>query len=158
MHPLFAMLVLFASLMFSCKKTEKDPCEGLLSEGPLKKIGVIFVDKETGENLIISNNLDTGDVKFTPHMHRQIVRQNQSPLYGAVMLQFFEEKVGDYILNIQVGDFGTVKLSYTVSKVKTGDICRPHYYPLGDVKIVDYPFEPVKNEFTGGMSVLKVAL
>lgn len=166
-HPLLILTLIFACLGFSCQKNEaaSDPCEGLLNESQPKIAGILFVDKETGENIIVTNNLDTTDIKVafdhngTSYKDYQIVHHAEtSPINGAVVF-YVPEKEDIYLFNIQVGDFGTVKFSYTVSEEENDDKCRPHVYPVSDVKTVNYPFEHFDHEhLPSSMTLLRVAL
>lgn len=63
----FNWAVLFLIVLaLGCQKTEeKDPCADLMSEGPLSQIGVILVDKETGEQLITTNDPETLNISVT---------------------------------------------------------------------------------------------
>ena len=167
MNPRLLLLqtLLFACLGVSCQKDATDPCEGVLSEGSPKIVGILFVDKETGENIVTVNDLDTTDVKVvferdgTPFKDYLIASAAPAnPVAGAVVF-YPREKEDIYLFNIRVADFGAVKFSYTVTQKETGNRCRPHSYPVSEVKIVDYQFEQFEHEFLPDhVTLLKVAL
>ena len=158
-----ALIVLMAGLFFSCQKTTTNSCEGVLNESPPKYVFVKFIDKHTGDNLIIANNLDADDVKVTIGETGELYKNweisnnypSTSPLYGLVGFTVFHEKAGDYPYKIQVGDLGTVTLSYTVNQVESDSPCKRYAYPLKDIEIVDHPFELLKY---GDKNILVVAL
>jgi hypothetical protein len=158
-----ALIVLVAGSFFSCQKTRTNPCEGLLNESPPKYVFVRFIDKQTGDNLIVTNNLDADDIKVTIGQTGELYKNweisnnypSSSPLYGLVGFTVFQETAGNYPYKIQVGDLGTVTLSYTIDEVKSDSPCKRYYYPMKDIKITDHPFELLKY---GDKNILVVAL
>ncbi|MFC3198592.1 hypothetical protein ACFOET_13285 [Parapedobacter deserti] len=127
-----------------------------MNEGPLRQVGVLFVDKENGENLINTNDPDASNIQVTsaktgePYKSWDIVFQPESPnpLNGVVRLNGIPETAGDYSYNIQLGEIGSVKFSLTVSKKENeteAPCSRPYYFPITDIKIEDHPFEEFKH-------------
>lgn len=161
-----AMVLLMAGLLFSCQKTSTNPCDGLLNESPPENIFVKFIDKQTGDNLIIANNLDTDDIKVTIGQTGDLYKgwrinnnlSSSSPLYGVVRFTIFHQTAGDYPYKIQVGNLGTVTLSYTVKEVETDNPCKRYTYPLKDIKITDHPFELLKYQDKTHPNILVVML
>ena len=58
----FLLIILIITLGVSgCKKTETNPCEGLLSEGPPSEIIIKIIDRQTKETLVV----DASAIKIT---------------------------------------------------------------------------------------------
>lgn len=158
---IFVALATLALSPISCKEKETNPCEGLLSEGPLPEVMVQAVDKITGEPLKVDAKLITVTDKKSgkPFVHWRTDEQPLSPeLDGAVSLMILNETPGVYEYQIQLGDKGSATLSYMVERTKTDNVCRPYVYPIGDIKIVDQPFEIFKREGKSYPKILVVKL
>jgi len=148
----------FIVLALGCQKTEEeDLCAGFMSEGPLSQIGVILVDKETGESLITTNNPETLGLSVTnaytgePYTYWDILYHPENPttLNGVVRLSGVPNTEGDHSYHIQSDDFELITFSYTVKKTanNSGSPCRPPYYlHITDVRIDDRPFDVFEHE------------
>jgi len=145
---ILALLIIF-SLLPGCKKKDSsgNPCDGVLNESAPTKIMVRFIDKATGQNLILSKNLKapdfnvmntkTGEAFVT---WRVVSEMTTSPSNGALELSVFHETAAQYNYAIKVGNLGTATLAYSVSQTSTGTPCKPHSYPISDIKITDHSF------------------
>lgn len=156
-----ALILLLCCLGVSCKKVEKNPCEGLLNEAPPKQIGLVFINKETGENMIVANSLDTAAIKITGTLSpfKMIINDNRSPLNGMLVFTIPETGDGNYVLSIAIADFETVELAYSISKMESNDVCKPYYYSMSDIQITNHPFAYFENEhISGRKNLLKVLL
>lgn len=135
--------------MGGCKKKESsgNPCDGLLNESPPTKIMVKFVDKATGQNLILSKNLKSSNFTVVsvetakPVAGWRVVSEmSTSPFNGVLELSLFHETAARYEYQIKLESIGTATLAYTVSKTATNNPCKPHAYPISDIKITDHSF------------------
>lgn len=157
----FNWAVLFLIVLaLGCQKTEeKDPCADLMSEGPLSQIGVILVDKETGEQLITTNDPETLNISVTeahtgePYKYWDIIYHPENPtaLNGVVRLSGIPKTEGDHSYRIQSDDFGSVTLSYTVVKgayISDSPCSRrlPPPYGITDLRIDNHPFDVFEFE------------
>ena len=157
-HQFYLATLLLTGLTLGCQKTAvKDPCAGLMNEGPLKQIGVIFVDKGTGDYLIKTSDRESSGIKVTnagteePYNNWDIYYHHENPtaLNGIVRLYGIPETEGTHSYDIQSDDFGTVTLSYTVIKMENNSdspCISPYYYSITDVRIEDHPFDVFEYE------------
>lgn len=163
-YALFMLILLVTYLEFSCKKAERSPCEGLLNESQPKQIGFVFINKQTGENIIIANKLDTAVIKIrsaniVKSYPKMIINNDRNPLNGTLILIIPETGEGDYPFSIDVANFGRVELSYSINQIKSNDICKPYYYSMSSIEVKSHPFEYFENEhILGRKNLLKILL
>lgn len=145
----------------SCKKTETNPCEGLLNESPPTQIIVKFIDKQTKETLIV----DAAMIKITEKQSGNLLanwsvynRTDASMLNGAISIPVFSESAGVYQYNMQLGNLVTAILSYQIDRKETGNPCRPYSYPVNDIKIVNQPFDYLQQDGKINPKILVVSL
>jgi hypothetical protein len=150
------------SLGSGCKKSSQpNPCDGLLNEGMPAQVGLIFLDAQTGENILLSKNIDTSAITITPapidaQLKRGvIVKQPGSPMYGSLMFLIADTKEGMFKYKIDIANVGSTTLSYTNKKEKTNDHCNPYYISISDPKIEDHMFTLSR---TGSRLVFKITL
>lgn len=156
LRSLFLLLFTFVIMAGGCQKKDSsgNPCEGLMNETPPTNIRIKFVDKGTGQNLILSKNLQASDITVTnistakPFVNWRVSRSetSTSPLNGTLQFSVFHETAGQYPYQIKLGDLGMATLAYTVSKTATDDPCKPTAYPISEIKITDHPFTPFTHE------------
>lgn len=151
LYKLYGAIFFITVLVVSCQRTE-DPCANLLSEGMPKQIGVIFLDKETGESLFKIHDIDVSSIKVTNAVTGEIHKSagliynpggRPTPNNGIVRLVGIPETEGEHSYKIQMDDFGSIVIAYTSIKKenKTNDPCSsPYYYSITDIRIVDHPF------------------
>jgi len=149
-----ALLIIF-SMLAGCKKKEssRNPCDGVLNESPPTRIMVKFIDKATGQNLILSKNLKAGDFTVVdtetakPFASWRVVSEMRtSPFNGVLELSVFHETAAQHQYQIKLENLGTVTLAYTVSKTPTNNPCKPYAYPISDIQITGHPFTPFVYE------------
>lgn len=85
-------------------------------------------------------------------------RTESSPLNGAVLLPVFNETPSEYQYDMQMGNAGTVTLSYTVNQEKSDSPCRTYSYSIRDIRIVNQPYEAFQYEGKTYPKILVVAL
>lgn len=150
-RPILLLLITLSILAGGCKKKESvaNPCDGLLNESPPVKILVRFIDKATGQNLILSKSLKASDFTIMneettkPFVNWRVVSEMSiSPFNGVLELSVFHETAAQFLYQIKLENIGTVTLAYTVSKTATNNPCKPHAYPISDIKITDHSFAP----------------
>nr|WP_232325425.1 hypothetical protein [Pedobacter panaciterrae] len=162
-------LILFTlALMFGgCKKKESfvNPCDGLMNETPPTKIIVKFVDKETGQNLILNNDIKVSDINIInattgkPFVNWGIFNEAaSSPLNGTLQFSVFHETAGQYPYQIKLAKLATVTLTYTVSKTATDSPCKPVAYPISDIMITDHAFSQFIHEGKSYPNILVLEL
>src|ERR1044072_7785632 len=83
------IFLFIASLGSGCKKSSQpDPCDGVLNEGMPTQVGLIFLDGQTGENILLTKSIDTAAITITPEpidlKRGVIVKQPGAPMYGAL--------------------------------------------------------------------------
>jgi hypothetical protein len=154
------ILLLIASFGPGCKRSSQpDPCEGLLNEGQPTQVGLIFLDGQTGENILLSKNIDTAAITITQvpnsHLEGMIVKNSGAPMYGALVFAITDTKKGMFKYKIDIANVGSTMLSYTNEEVKTDNICKPYYISVTDPAIEDHPFTVSR---TGSRLVFKVTL
>lgn len=139
------ILLLVAGFGAGCKKSsQKNPCEGVLSEGMPAQAALIFLDKQTGENILLSKSIDTSAITITPAPSGLkggvIVKQAGSPLYGALVMPVADTKEGVFKYQIDIANVGSVTLSHINKKEKSNNICNPYYISITEPAIENHPF------------------
>ncbi|WP_256010150.1 hypothetical protein [Desertivirga xinjiangensis] len=171
LHLLSILALLFVGFISGCQKSDKKaPCEELISEAAPTYIFVKVVDKQTGANIIASNNLTSNEVKVTvgqtteqlaPQNWRITTNASTSPYYSVLQLLALPAGEGQYIRKITLGNFGDITLNYKVSKKEnTSDspCSSQYYYSVSEVSITDHPFELLKIQGQDVPNFLVVAL
>lgn len=139
------ILLLAVSLGAGCNKSsQKNPCEGVLSEGMPTQAALIFLDKQTGENILLSKGIDTSAITITPAplglKGGVIVKQTGSPLYGALVMPVADTKEGVYKYQVDITNVGSITLSHINKKEKSDNICNPYYISITEPAIENHPF------------------
>ena len=141
LHLLSILAMLFTGFISGCQKSDKkDPCEELISEAAPTYIFVKVVDKQTGANILASNDLTSNEVKVTvgqtteqlaPQNWRITTHPSTSPYHRVLQFLALPAGEGEYIRKIKVVSFGEFTLNYKVSKkTNTSDSpgSSPYYY------------------------------
>ncbi|WP_315822344.1 hypothetical protein [Paraflavitalea speifideaquila] len=145
----YLLLVLLGAVSWApgCKKsTSSNPCEDLLSEGMPTQLGLVFVDKQTGANILLSKNIDAATITITSAPagvaaeRGVIVKEINSPMYGSLLFPIADTKQGSFKYTINIPQVGTTTLSYTNKEVKSDNPCKPYYISVTDPVIEDHPF------------------
>lgn len=161
---LYYLLILLSVLSVGAgchKSSQSNPCEGLLNEGTPTMVGLIFVDGQTGENILLSKNTDTASVTITPqatdaHLDGAvIVKDSGSVMYGALMFHIADTKKGLFKYKIDIPDVGSTTLSYTNKEERANDNCNSYYIRVTDPVIEDHQFTVTR---TGFRLIFKVTL
>lgn len=167
LRSLTRIILTVAILAGGCKKKESvaNPCDGLLNESSPTTIMVSFIDKATGNSLILSKNLKAGDFTIVnietgkPFVTWRVVSEMAtSPFNGVLELSVFHETAAQYHYQIKLQNLGAATLAYTVSKTATNNPCKPHAYPISDIKITDHPFTPFVYEGKSYPNILVLEL
>lgn len=148
---LFLLFAFLLTAIFSgCKKKESNasPCNGLINESPPVNISVQFVERSSGQNIILNDNIQTEDIKVTDIKSgktldnwRLIKEANAiKPGNGAVLFTIFNETPGKYFYEIKLKNNVAATLTYAVSKAINDDKCRPVVYRMSEIGISDRPF------------------
>lgn len=159
---LYLPLILLSALSLAtgCRKTDNH-CEGILSERPPTMIGVVFVDGQTGENILLSKNIDTSNITITsegtgfPAENGVIVKRTGTPTYGALVFHIADTQKGVFKYKIDISDVGSISLSYTNTEEKTDNECKPYYIKVADPVIEDRQFTITG---AGGVRLIEVKL
>ena len=142
-------LVLLVTLIIGpgCQKSKQsNPCEGVVSEGMPMMAGLVLIDKQTGENILLSKNIDSSTITITqegtnvPAEQAVIVKNSGSPMYGALVFHITDTKKGAFKYKINIPDVGSTTLSYTNTEEESDNACNPHYISVNDPVIEDHEF------------------
>lgn len=143
---LFLLLVL-ASIGAACKKSKQsDPCDGLLNEGTPAAAGLVFLDGQSGENVLLVKNIDTATINITqegtssPRIGGVIVTTAGHPMYGALLFHIADLEKGAFKYKISIPGVDTVTLAYANTEEATGNACRPYRINVNDGVIEDHSF------------------
>lgn len=150
------------SLASGCRKSKQaDPCEGVLSEGTPTQVGLVLVDGQTGENILLSKNIDASTITITseatdiPSEQGVIVKESGAPMYGSLVFYIADTKKGAFKYKINIPDVGSATLSYTNKEEKSNNECNPYYITVTDPVIEDHQFTVSR---TGHRLLFKVTL
>ncbi len=153
--PLITLCAL--SLVTGCRKSKDgNRCDDLLSERQPTMAAVTFIDGQTGENILISKNIDALSIPITqvgadiPSQTGVIVKQTGAPVYGALVFHIMDVKKGAYKYTIDIPDVGSITLSYVNKEIKTDNECKPYYIDVTDPVIEGHQFT-VKEAGSGVM-------
>jgi hypothetical protein len=133
----------------------------VLSEGMPTQVGLVFVDGQTGENILLSKNIDTATITITPEPsdlpseRGVIVKQSGSPMYGSLMFHIADTKKGAFKYKINIPNVGSTTLSYINKEEKSDNECKPYYISVTDPVIEDHPFTVSR---TSSRLVFKITL
>jgi hypothetical protein len=156
--------LLLGALSFGpgCEKSKHtNPCEDVVSEGTPTQVGLIFLNGQTGENILLSKDIDTSTITITseatnaPSERGVIVKAAGSPIYGALVFHVADTKKGAFKYKINIPNVGTTTLSYTNQEESSNNPCNPHYIVVTDPVIGDHQFTLSR---TGSRLVFKVPL
>lgn len=143
---LFVLFLAVISLCPACKKNKQtDPCKDLYTELAPTQIGLILLDKATGENITLSKNIDPAKVTVTPDESVYLVTTANSDLYGALVFHIVDLAKGAFKYTVNIPEVGTVTLTYTNSEKETGNVCHPTAIVVNDPAIGEYPYTSKKN-------------
>jgi hypothetical protein len=154
------IFLFIANLGSGCQKSsQSDPCDGVLNEGTPTQVGLIFLDGQTGENILLSKSIDTSAITITPEpmdlKRGVIVKQPGAPLDGALVFLISDTKEGTFKYKIDITNVGSATLSYTNKEEKTNDKCKSYYISTTDPKIEDHSFTVSR---TSSRIIFKVTL
>lgn len=145
-----------------CQKSKQsDPCEGVLSEGTPTLVGLVLIDGQTGENVLLSENIDTSTITIIPEVtdipaERGVIEKRPgAPMYGSLVFHIADTKEGVFKYKVNIPDVASATLSYTNKKVKSDNACNPYYITVADPVIVDHQFTVSQ---TGHRLLLEVTL
>ncbi|GAA0562094.1 hypothetical protein [Chitinophaga japonensis] len=142
-------LILLGAVSFGtgCQKSKpSNPCEGIVSEGTPTLVGLVLVDGQTGENILLSRNIDTSTITIIPEAtdipaeRGAIVKEPGAPMYGSLVFRVADTKEGAFKYTINIPDVASATLSYTNKKEKSGNECNPYYIVVTDPVIEDHEF------------------
>ncbi|MVT07828.1 hypothetical protein [Chitinophaga tropicalis] len=158
------LLIFLGAVIFApgCRKSKQsDPCEGVVSEGTPTQVGLILIDGQTGENILLSKNIDTATISIIPEgtglppERGVIVKEPRAPMYGSLMFHIADTKKGAFKYTINIPDVDRVTLSYTNIEKESGNKCNPYYITVTDPVIVDHQFTVSQ---TGSRVLFKVTI
>lgn len=142
-------LILLGAVSFGpgCQKSKQaNPCEGVLSEAPPTQLGLLLKDAQTGENILLSKNIDAATITITqegttnPSEQGVIVKTLGAPTYGALVFHITDTKKGVFRYKITIPGVGSTTLSYTNKEEKSDNVCNPYYIRVTDPVIEGHPF------------------
>lgn len=160
----YLLLTLLASLSLGtgCHKSKQAaPCDSVISEGMPTQVGLMLIDGQTGENILLTKNIDVTTIAITtepadlPLEKGMIVKEVGSPLYGALMFHVTDTKKGAFKYRISIPNVGSTTLSYTNNEVKTDNPCKPFYISVTDPAIENHQFTLTR---TGSRFIFKVMM
>lgn len=148
-NTLLLFLLAVVGLSPACKKNEANPCEGLLGVPAPTAVVLVFLDKETGDNILLSKKITAEDITITPKVGMRLMT-TVGPDSTASLVVFIEEgKEGAFKYAININGVGTTTLAYTNEEVVTGNACNPTKIVVGEPIVGDDPFtvEKVSTNF-----------
>lgn len=150
-------------ILISCSKSDKvpNPCEGLMNEAPPTELMLKFMDKTNNATF----NFTAADIKIIDSKTgnefknwRLLNRTGIASLDGSLSMAVFPGPEGEYSYDIQLLNKGTVTFSYQVTKQQTNDICKPHVYPIGNLKTTNQAYSIFQHEGKSYPKILIVTL
>jgi hypothetical protein len=143
---LLVLLLAVVSLCPACKKNKQtDPCKDLIGELPPTQVGFILLDKETGENILLSKNIDPTKITVTPDERVYLVTNNNPQLNGAMLFHIADYEKGAFKYTVNIPDVSSFSLTYTNDEKETGNVCHPTAIVVNDLAVAEYPFTTTTN-------------
>jgi hypothetical protein len=141
---LLLFLLAIIGLSPACKKNEANPCDGLAWMIAPTAVGMIYLDKETGENILKTKKISTKDITITPEVGFRVDSTS-----GTLAVFIEQGKAGAYKYAINIPGVGTTTLAYINEEVVTGFACHPTKIVVGDPIVGDDPFtvQKVSTDF-----------
>lgn len=149
-------LLLLVTVSFGpgCQKSKQaNPCEGIISEGTPTQVGLVLIDGQTGENILLSKNIDASTITITPEAtdvpseQGVIVKQPAAPMYGSLVFHIADTKKGAFKYKINVPNVGSATLSYINKEERSNNECNPYYISVTDPVIEDHQFTLTRTGF-----------
>lgn len=132
-----------------------------MNEAPPTEMMLKFTDKTNNATL----NFTAADIKIIDSKTgnefknwRLVNRTGIASLDGSLSMAVFPGPEGEYRYDIQLLNKGTVTFSYQVTKQQTNDICKPHVYPIGNLKTTNQTYSIFQHEGKSYPKILIVAL
>lgn len=106
-------LILLGAASFGpgCQKSKQsDPCEGVVSEGTPILVGLVLVDGQTGENILLSGDIDTATITIIPEAtdipaeRGAIEKRPGAPMYGSLVFHIADTKEGAFKYKVNIPD------------------------------------------------------
>ncbi|HJT75111.1 MAG TPA: hypothetical protein VJ720_13850, partial [Chitinophaga sp.] len=110
------------------------------------QVGLILIDRQTGENILLSKNIDTATITIIPEStdvpseRGIIVKEPRAPMYGSLVFHIADTKKGAFKYKINIPNVGSATLSYTNIEKESGSKCNPYYITVSDPVIEDHQF------------------
>jgi len=145
----FYYLMLLGTLILGpgCQKLKQlNPCDGLLGERAPTLVGLVLIDGQTGDNILLAKNIDASNIIITPEAtgvpseSGMIVKESGSPMYGSLVFHIADTQKGTFKYKINVPNVGTTTLSYTNKEEKSNNKCNPYYITVTDPVIEGHQF------------------
>jgi hypothetical protein len=154
---LLLLLLAVASLFPACKKSNQadDPCAGFAWLTAPIHIGVVFVDKTSGENILISKNIDVTKITITSPETQAVGKITNLSSAGAVMFLIEQTKKGDFKYNINIPELGTTAVTYTSVERTTGVPCHPTSITVGEPVVEGHTYT-VERQSTNYIVTVKM--
>ena len=137
-----------------CQKSKQaNPCEGIISEGTPTQVGLVLIDGQTGENILLSKNIDASTITITPEAtdapseQGMIVKQSGAPMYGSLVFHIADTKKGAFKYKINIPNVDSATLSYTNKEEKSDNECKPYYISVTDPVIEEHQFTLTRAGF-----------
>jgi hypothetical protein len=149
-------LILLGAVSFGpgCQKSKQaNPCEGIISEGTPTQVGLVLIDGQTGENILLSKNIDASTITITPEAtdipseQGVIVKQSGAPMYGSLVFHIADTKKGAFKYKVSIPNVGSATLSYINKEEKSNNECNPYYISVTDPVIEDHQFTLTRTGF-----------
>ncbi|WP_343690402.1 hypothetical protein [Chitinophaga sp.] len=143
---LLLSLLAVMSLCAACKKHKQtDPCIGLYARIAPAQVGIVVLDKETGENILLAKNIDPAKVTVAPTERVYFVTTATSNLYGSLVFHIADTSKGAFSYNVNIPEVATFTLKYTNDEKETGNVCNPTAIVVNNPTVGEYPYTTTKE-------------
>lgn len=136
---LLLILLAVISLGPACKKNKQtDPCKGIYAAVAPAHVAIIFLDKTTGENILLSKNVDPAKITIEPKEVPYIPKTGSPDIYGALVFYIEDTNEGAFRYVINVPDIPAMTLTFINKKMETGNPCHPVQITATELAIEGY--------------------
>ena len=151
---LFILLLFPLSTIFSGCTKDNDSgltCPNSYLSIAQQVIHLKFVDKQTGENLVLKNGLQKEDIQIRDVQGDKVIntwimgRSMLDGTYdGSIEIRPLPQQAGKFTYQIKLGELATTTLNFSMVFQKKSDPCGFDYYKPTEVSVSGHAYEYLK--------------
>ncbi|SFW61324.1 hypothetical protein [Chitinophaga sancti] len=143
---LFLFFLAITSFCPGCKKDEaKDPCAGFAWLTAPTVVKLTFIDKTTGENILLAKNIDASKITITPQTDISGISTGKGYKDGVLAFHIEDYLKGEFKYSIKIDGVGTSTLAYTNEEKLLDNPCHPSTIIVHEPAITEYAYTTTRD-------------